>query len=530
MHPAPRTALLLLGAVALGWLLGRAGEGLARRRAGEVAVCEAGFALPEAGRYVMHVRVRQADGRPAPEMTVRAVRGDADVCADATVYPSAPTDDRGRALLTVPAPGTYRVEATRGCGAAYGAAEGVQVAADRPVRVQVRLEADDADGWRVARLALGGALLRAPSGVRFQARLQASPPDELPQDRRWASPGPYGWSVVVPPEGTTYGVVARLAPDVHASLAGAALTTVRAAAGDGPRWRIVPSSTGAAADARRWLRVQVHAATADGARVSARTRLQLAVDSPRGGRWRVPLQVQWFGRAQAAAAEAVWWLDPRQGPWTLHWAGPGVEPGAAPVPLEGDAPRMDVAPRVGPAGLTPELAAVDVTDERGRAVEDQRVELWARERTPEGGWQSHGTTWPPSLPALAGRVVTPVVGPWRVGAATRLPASGRAHLAVAPGGYVLLHLLHPPAPGLGRLTVERVDGGWVGALRGDDLLGPVDEPDRLGPSVAQSLGAGSLLGPLPAGRHVLRFRLGGIEVGTCSVPVRARRVGVLVIR
>jgi hypothetical protein len=177
--------------------------------------------------------------------------------------------------------------------------------------------------------------------------------------------------------------------------------------------------------------------------------------------------------------------------------------------------------------LDPWEDRIVVVDAEGEPVSRERfdVRVWA----PVG----EGGAWTGKVPAgAAGERAVVTAGAWLTSAPFTLPDSGSTRTVVSPGGYALLHTPYGADSRMGRMHIERMDGGWLGTRTDDVGLPPPDDPNAAGSGSdpCGTVHSGALLGPLPAGEVPLRVTLGGVEVGRVTAHIVAGEVTILSLR
>lgn len=464
----------------------------------------------------IEVRVTDADGSPAKGAGAYAVRVGRRSPADTRTpdWPSAGAGDDGVARIPLPGAGLYDV------GVEYGEAEqprgfveDVRVEAGSTARVAVRLPALArvevvAEGIDLAHAFLYAVEARAP-GERYSY----SPARGERKNHRWSQSMA---REVRLPEGVPYEVW---------------LSFQDPKTGDwvGSEWK--PDLDVVRAPARVTFRRDARPAPRPWIEVPLRFLVTRAVPAGLG---RSELRV-WYAEGTPGAMELGRTLDWKDGkpeetslrvllgakPEKLTWSGDGVAAGERLLPGAAEA-KEPVAP-IEIAIRADDLPFVEGVDVVGGPKPLRTDSPWLHARGPD--WESdeevdYQTEYDDESWRLRpGWKAIVEWGAWWVSRPVTVPKRGRLTFDLVPGGYLLATSSRVVTPGLGRLSIRRADGAWLGERRASDIENDDCDGDSVGTAYP-----GMILGPFPEGDVELVVSLGGEERVRIVGHVKANRI------
>ncbi len=463
----------------------------------------------------IEVTATEADGSPANGAGAYAVRVGRRSPTNVSVpdWPSADVGDDGVARIPLPAAGTYDVGVGHGeAGRPRRLIEDVRVGAGETARVAVRLPALArievvADGvdlshaflYAIEELGPGERYSYAPT--RGERNIQSSSrstarevylPEGVPH-RVWLS---------FEDAGTGKWVGWEWSPDPAVVRAPARVTFRRDAVPEPERWIDLPirfTVTGPvpAGLVQSELRLRYAEGTED--EMDLGRTLAWDDGKPRSN----PLRVRLGARSEA-----------------LSWRGDGVTPGERRLPAASDAPQpiapLELEIR---ADDLPLVEGVDVASGR-RPSRTDSPRLHARGPDPKADEFDFWTDFDDYASHLRpGWKAIVEWGAWWVSPPVTVPRRGRLRFDLVPGGYLLATSSRVVTPGLGRLSIRRADGAWLGERSAADI----GDDDCDGESIGTAY-PGMILGPFPEGDVELVVLLGGEERARIIGHVKANRI------
>ena len=212
------------------------------------------------------------------------------------------------------------------------------------------------------------------------------------------------------------------------------------------------------------------------------------------------------------------WLGAQ--PAKLTWNGDGVAPGVRLLPGASEA-KVTVAPIeiTIRADDLPFLEGVDVASGR-RPPRTDSPQLHARAAASKAEEELSCRPDDDELSELRpGWKAIVELGAWWVSPPVTVPKRGRLKFDLVPGGYLLATSSRVVTPGLGRLSIRRADGAWLGERRAYDIGDDDSDGDSIGTAYP-----GMILGPFPEGDVELVVSLGGEERIRIVGHVKANRI------
>jgi hypothetical protein len=479
---------------------------------------------------LIHVRVTDVDGQAVPEARLTAIPEGATHRAW-NAESGATTDALGRADLFVPVAGVYVVLVRAGVRAAVR--EGVRATQEGPAEVAFVL-------GRLANLEVRRT--GAAENSSWEVCAEGEEPklaDGTVMGRPSCSQSSREDSVVLSlPENVPFRIRVQADEDDRQS-AGRTVAEPQTAVMSAPGSLLVRFHAESTADARpAYVNVEVEVAIlaeTGGLPPSGRVGYTFCERYADSHSEENEGTVDWGPKDAAVSVshfESTW---PPGVAGRVEWTVAGVA-GSVEVPAgrAGDQIRLTGAVRIPPAAVETAAGALEVLDERGVPIPfdgpwETGVYLYNQDGAP---CDAQGETAEDDVRAWLrdniGQTVTAERGRWWVSRPGSTTADGTLRLQLELGGYLLVHLPKPLRAGLGRLTVERIDGAYLGMRGGDTHLpSPAEDTGGWG---RDGVTNGALVGPLPPGDLGLLFRVGGFEVGRTTARVVAGEVSILTIR
>jgi len=463
----------------------------------------------------IEVTATDADGRPATDATAYAVRVGRRSDVTLPDWPAADVGADGLARIPLPSAGTYDV------GVAYPGRErpraftqDVRVGTGEIARVTLRLPALAPVEVVTEGLDRSDAYLYAVEEGAPDARGSYYPArGELNNERVSLS---LATGVVSLPVGVPYRVWISFKDEKTGRYVG-------------DEWRADPAVVrapgrvtfrrDAVAKPEPWIEVPIRFVVTGIVPVGLR-RSDLRIWYAEGTRSAMELarRLDWKDGEPEARSLRIWLGEK---PAKLTWSGDGIAPGETQLPGASDAKEsgapIELAIR---ADDLPFVEGVDVESGR-RPPRTDSPRLHARGPDPEveddvAYWTDFDDKSSDLRPGWKAIVEW---GAWWVSPPITVPKRGRLKFDLVPGGYLLATSSRVVTPGLGRLSIHRADGAWLGERSAYDLLDDDCDGDSIGTAYP-----GMILGPFPEGDVEFVVSLGGEERVRIVGHVKANRI------